>query len=95
MNTAQTHLTCVTPDSIAPRNRIASVLRHMSASSNEEEKARAAAAAGGAGGTGEDTIFDKIVSKAIPADIIYEDDLCLAFNDISPQVMRNAGHKKK
>lgn len=31
------------------------------------------------------TIFDKIVSKDIPADIIYEDDQCLAFRDIAPQ----------
>ena len=31
------------------------------------------------------TIFTKIMTKEIPADIIYEDDLCLAFNDISPQ----------
>lgn len=31
------------------------------------------------------TIFDKIISKEIKADIIYEDDQCLAFNDISPQ----------
>ncbi|KAL4711297.1 hypothetical protein ACJJTC_019138 [Scirpophaga incertulas] len=31
------------------------------------------------------TIFDRIISKEIKADIIYEDDLCLAFNDISPQ----------
>jgi histidine triad (HIT) family protein len=31
------------------------------------------------------TFFDKIVSKQIPANIIYEDDLCLAFRDIAPQ----------
>ncbi|CAM9957265.1 unnamed protein product [Sphacelaria rigidula] len=31
------------------------------------------------------TIFDKIVSKEIPADIVHEDDLCLAFKDINPQ----------
>eukprot|EP00601_Ochromonadales_sp_CCMP2298_P010168 CAMPEP_0173252160 /NCGR_PEP_ID=MMETSP1142-20121109/20562_1 /TAXON_ID=483371 /ORGANISM="non described non described, Strain CCMP2298" /LENGTH=115 /DNA_ID=CAMNT_0014185151 /DNA_START=135 /DNA_END=479 /DNA_ORIENTATION=+ len=31
------------------------------------------------------TFFDKIVSKEIPATIIHEDDLCLAFRDISPQ----------
>lgn len=31
------------------------------------------------------TIFDKIIDKTIPADIIYEDDQCLAFNDIAPQ----------
>jgi histidine triad (HIT) family protein len=33
----------------------------------------------------ESTIFDKIVSKAIPATIIYEDDTALAFRDINPQ----------
>lgn len=32
-----------------------------------------------------DTIFGKIIRKEIPADIIYEDDLVLAFKDISPQ----------
>lgn len=31
------------------------------------------------------TIFQKIISREIPADIIYEDDLCLAFRDIQPQ----------
>lgn len=31
------------------------------------------------------TIFQKIIDKEIPADIIYEDDRCLAFRDISPQ----------
>lgn len=31
------------------------------------------------------TFFDKLVSKDIPADIIYEDDLCMAFRDINPQ----------
>lgn len=34
---------------------------------------------------GSPTIFDKIISKEIPANIIYEDDLCLAFRDIAPQ----------
>ncbi len=32
-----------------------------------------------------DTIFTKIINGEIPADIIYEDDLCLAFRDINPQ----------
>ena len=31
------------------------------------------------------TIFKKIINKEIPAQIVYEDDLCLAFRDISPQ----------
>jgi histidine triad (HIT) family protein len=31
------------------------------------------------------TIFRKIIDREIPADIIYEDELCLAFRDINPQ----------
>ena len=31
------------------------------------------------------TLFEKIINREIPADIIYEDDLCIAFKDISPQ----------
>lgn len=31
------------------------------------------------------TIFDKILSKDIPADIVYEDEHSLAFRDINPQ----------
>ena len=29
--------------------------------------------------------FGKIIRKEIPADIVYEDDVCLAFKDIQPQ----------
>lgn len=32
-----------------------------------------------------DTIFGKIIRKEIPVDIVYEDDLTLAFRDINPQ----------
>ena len=32
-----------------------------------------------------ETIFNKIIAKEIPAEILYEDDLCLAFNDVNPQ----------
>ena len=31
------------------------------------------------------TIFQKIIRKEIPAKIHYEDELCLAFEDIRPQ----------
>jgi histidine triad (HIT) family protein len=31
------------------------------------------------------TIFQRIIDREIPADIIYEDDRCLAFRDVSPQ----------
>eukprot|EP00884_Botryococcus_braunii_P013186 jgi/Botrbrau1/21869/Bobra.0859s0001.1 len=50
-----------------------------------EEAAAKAAAAAGAATSAAPTIFDKIVSKDIPADIIYEDDTVLAFRDINPQ----------
>jgi len=32
-----------------------------------------------------DTLFTRIIKREIPAQIIHEDDLCLAFNDINPQ----------
>ena len=31
------------------------------------------------------TIFDKIIAREIPADVVYEDEDCLAFHDIQPQ----------
>lgn len=31
------------------------------------------------------TIFSKIIKREIPADIVYEDEHCLAFRDINPQ----------
>ena len=31
------------------------------------------------------TLFQKIADKEIPADLLYEDDQCIAFRDISPQ----------
>lgn len=31
------------------------------------------------------TIFSKIINKEIPADIIFEDDQCVAFRDVNPQ----------
>ena len=32
-----------------------------------------------------DTIFTKIINRQIPADIVYEDELCVAFRDVNPQ----------
>lgn len=32
-----------------------------------------------------DTIFTKIINREIPADIVYENEDVLAFNDITPQ----------
>ncbi|XP_051875551.1 histidine triad nucleotide-binding protein 1 [Pristis pectinata] len=41
-----------------------------------------AAEAAKAGG---DTIFGKIIRREIPCKFLYEDDKCVAFNDIEPQ----------
>jgi len=31
------------------------------------------------------TLFEKIIARQIPADIVYEDDMVLAFRDIGPK----------
>jgi histidine triad (HIT) family protein len=33
----------------------------------------------------QDNIFQKIIDRKIPADIVYEDDRCLVFRDVNPQ----------
>jgi histidine triad (HIT) family protein len=32
-----------------------------------------------------DNLFQKIIERKIPANIVYEDERCLAFKDINPQ----------
>jgi len=32
-----------------------------------------------------ETLFTKIINRKIPADIVYEDEQCLAFRDINPK----------
>ncbi|MGB1879302.1 MAG: histidine triad nucleotide-binding protein [Gammaproteobacteria bacterium] len=31
------------------------------------------------------TLFEKIIDREIPADIVHEDERCIAFRDINPQ----------
>jgi histidine triad (HIT) family protein len=31
------------------------------------------------------SIFTKIINREIPSDIVYEDDVCLAFRDVAPK----------
>ena len=31
------------------------------------------------------TVFTKIINRELPSEIVYEDDRCIAFNDIHPQ----------
>jgi histidine triad (HIT) family protein len=67
--------------SVTPANYKLPVFRKMS----EVSAAEAAASTDPAINPNAPTFFDKIVDKSIPADIIHEDDLCLAFRDIAPQ----------
>jgi histidine triad (HIT) family protein len=55
------------------------------AAAGDEKTAAIEAHLKGMANSGEATIFDKIIAKEIPSDIIYEDNLCLAFRDIAPQ----------
>ena len=34
---------------------------------------------------GGDTIFGKIIRREIPSNIVFEDEQCLDFHDVSPQ----------
>jgi diadenosine tetraphosphate (Ap4A) HIT family hydrolase len=52
---------------------------------DEEAAAKTAAAAAVTLDTGAPTLFDKIVSREIPATVVYEDESVLAFRDINPQ----------
>lgn len=48
--------------------------------SDEADKAKAANPA-----SGEKTIFAKILDGEIPCKFVYEDDRCVAFDDVAPQ----------
>ncbi|CAH1250769.1 HINT1 [Branchiostoma lanceolatum] len=52
-------------------------------------KAQAAAEARQKYGNPEPTIFSKILDGSIPADIIHDDDKCIAFRDVSPQAPKH------
>ncbi|XP_066265619.1 adenosine 5'-monophosphoramidase HINT1-like [Branchiostoma lanceolatum] len=56
---------------------------------DEVSKAQAAAEARQKYGNPEPTIFSKILDGSIPADIIHEDDKCIAFRDVSPQAPKH------
>ena len=55
-----------------------------SAGENDEMKKAQEAAAAGAADSGAPTIFDKLLSGAIPTDKVYEDDQVFAFRDVNP-----------
>ncbi|XP_072289200.1 histidine triad nucleotide-binding protein 2, mitochondrial [Eucyclogobius newberryi] len=65
-----------------PQFRLRHVQRHLCSKSDE---VRLAQEASNKYSSPAPTIFTKVIDKSLPADIIYEDDKCLAFRDISPQ----------
>ncbi|KAL1204993.1 Adenylylsulfatase HINT1 [Cardamine amara subsp. amara] len=67
---------------VLPHTRSLRFISSTRAAHNEEAAAKAAASVAD---TGAPTIFDKIIAKEIPSDIVYEDEHVLAFRDINPQ----------
>ncbi|KAJ8006047.1 hypothetical protein DPEC_G00124210 [Dallia pectoralis] len=59
--------------------------RHLCTSRTKKDEVNLANEASKKYSSSAPTIFSKVIDKSIPADIIYEDDKCLAFRDISPQ----------
>ncbi|KAG8431789.1 hypothetical protein GDO86_019905 [Hymenochirus boettgeri] len=53
--------------------------------SEEVQRAQRAAAGRSISSPVPPTIFTRIINKSLPAEIIYEDDKCLAFRDVNPQ----------
>ena len=80
---------------VASRPRVTPTVRRVTpplrthiramAAPGDEQAAALEAHLKGMANSGEPTLFDKIVAKEIPADVIYEDNLCMAFRDIAPQ----------
>lgn len=68
-----------------PNRRPPITLQPFRTKMSEVDAAQAAASTDPAVNPFAPTFFDKIVSKEIPANVIYEDDLCMAFRDIGPQ----------
>ncbi|KAH3728067.1 hypothetical protein DPMN_054014 [Dreissena polymorpha] len=60
-------------------SRLLTAQRYSSSNQDEVSKAQKARP------DGKPTIFTKIIEKQIPADILYEDDKCIAFSDVNPQ----------
>ena len=52
---------------------------------DEIEAARIAASTDPATNPAAPTFFDKLIKKEISTNILYEDDLCMAFSDVNPQ----------
>lgn len=77
-----------TPRTLRRTSRVAPNTRAMAAVPGDEQAAALEAHLKGMANSGEPTLFDKIVAKEIPATVIYEDNLCLAFRDIAPQASR-------
>ena len=67
---------------LVPRVRSRTIVM---AAPGDEQTAALEAHLKGMADSGEPTLFDKIVSGDIPADVIHEDALCMAFRDIAPQ----------
>ncbi|KAK6619838.1 hypothetical protein RUM44_006237 [Polyplax serrata] len=71
--------TATSPEGNGAHGNLYPTIANRDKADNEVSRAKKARNTGGP------TIFDKIINKEIKADILYEDENCLAFNDVSPQ----------
>lgn len=58
---------------------------HLNSVLASDEVENAKKAASSSSKSNQPTVFDKIINKEVPVKLLYEDDQCLAFNDIAPQ----------
>lgn len=58
---------------------------HLNSVLGSDEVENAKKAASSSSKSNQPTVFDKIINKEVPVKLLYEDDQCLAFNDIAPQ----------
>ena len=70
---------------LRPRHAPVRFARCRLMSSSERLNADAAADASAPQAPPNETIFDRIIRREVPARIAYEDDQCLAFHDANPQ----------
>ncbi|XP_027066914.1 14 kDa zinc-binding protein-like isoform X1 [Coffea arabica] len=70
---------------ISSSSRLLVLQSHLSTQKPTMASEKEAALAAAALPADSPTIFDKIINKEIPANVVYEDDKVLAFRDINPQ----------
>src|SRR5690348_15827361 len=78
-------LSRLNPIASRPRLRVSTIARQISPILVRKMSSASATSTTSDEKEGGNTIFGKIIRKEIPAKIVYEDKLCVAFRDVAPQ----------